>query len=632
MTNLYINGQLVDLPTDFKITLVTENLYFSKASTYTYDIKLSMAPYSNNAKIFGNLNRFDKTLSTRSWPARLIVDNKVIINGTAVVVGITDNSISVQLLQGRSEENWKNKYEKVYIDELDLGDISQWGLKWEDGKAQIDGSKVTPTEVGTQSTVNHGFYWTQKNYSDYTNGNVVLTPIINHDTGEIMNPIGSADEFTTRLVFCLRDPNVFWPTGHPYYILPARIAPQPKLKIMVSKIFEALGLNVVLNELENITFYNKIIMANSTEVQYIADILPHITFIEFVELMQNLFNCIIDIDGVNTKIYMRKNIYAESGKWGENIKEVVDEFETEIDNEKSVSDSDKAKVYDIAYPDYGVEFLGDDFKNVPIITDASKLSNVGNPYVFGRNVARNIKVSSPYAYNNQIYGNAIDRWEPSNDLEEKVTLKFVPLMNFQEKKIDEHHYFYIQDGNFEITGHLYADIVINIPEAFGHNTQNDGQNIQELLDTYDTPEGRITIDKLCLGFLSKNFAFSEPPTLGTHDSTYDILTSMFKAKLESQLNPGAYIIDSEQLYDMTLRKRLYTTLNPVQNFYHLFYKDTTEIETSKIVNISFVPKRKIFNVLHSFLIKNLIFACKQIKYTISANGFEKIAEGEFYKI
>ena len=189
MTQLYIDGHLCDLPTDFKITLVTENLYFSKASTYTYDVKLPMLPFSNNAKIFGHLNRFDKSLSTRSWPAQLIVDNKVIVNGTAVVVGITDDSISVQLLQGNSELNWKQRYEKTYIDELDLGTAAEWGLQ-----RTVLGADEQPTIAPIDSlatTVPNG---TKKMFKvadveAYNNGNVLFTPIKNRETDTKMNNI-----------------------------------------------------------------------------------------------------------------------------------------------------------------------------------------------------------------------------------------------------------------------------------------------------------------------------------------------------------------------------------------------------------------------------------------------------------
>lgn len=632
MTELYINNQLVDLPTDFKVTLVTENLYFSSASTYTFDVKLPMAPCSNNARIFANINRLDKSVTAQSLPARLIVDNRVILNGTAAIVGITDESVSVQLLQGRSEQNWKAKYDKTYIDELAMGDISEWGLKWENGHAAMDGSKVQPTEVGTSSTVNHGFYWSQKNYSDYTNGDVVLTPVENQDTGEIMNPIGSADEFTTKLNFCLRDPNTPYPTGHPYYILPERLAPQPKLRVMVRKVFAALDLELYQNELEGIEMYNNLILANSTEVQYIADVLPHITFIEFVELLQNLFNCVVEINGTRTRIYLRKNLYTlQGGDWAEKIGKIVDEFETDIDTEPSVSDADKAKVYDIAYPDYGTLFLGNDFKDVPIITDPTKLTNQDNPYVFGRDPVSGIKYSSPFANSNHIFGREIDRWEPSNDLDESVTLKLVPLMPSENYVIDPHHYFSIQDSSFVITGHTYADIVINIPTAVGRNTQNYGQNIQELLDDLETPEGRLTIDKVCLGFLSKNFAFDEPPTLGTHNSTYYILTPQYKAKLEDQLNPGQWIIDSEQVYDMNLRRRLRQG-EVLRNFYNEFYKDTPVVKVSDSTSIKFVTNGRMYKVLDNFLIHNQLFACQQIKYTIDAKGFQPIAEGTFYKL
>ena len=73
-------------------------------------------------------------------------------------------------------------------------------------------------------------------------------------------------------------------------------------------------------------------------------------------------------------------------------------------------------------------------------------------------------------------------------------------------------------------------------------------------------------------------------------------------------------------------------MSEVKNLYSVFYKGVAEIEISNTTSVNFVFGKMIKNVLKTFLIKNQLFACKQIKYTITARGFEKIAEGEFYKL
>ena len=627
MTQLYIDGHLCDLPTDFKITLVTENLYFSKASTYTYDVKLPMLPFSNNAKIFGHLNRFDKSLTTRSWPAQLIVDNKVIVNGTAVVVGITDDSISVQLLQGNSELNWKSKYGATYIDELPLGDVTAWNM-----------TIVTSTSGGVQKSVAHPntniakqdpnsgnplYYWEQTDFAEANNGNVVITPIYNKGTGVFMNQTRPYERDWTPLwwreffyVGC-------WSTHSHGLREETHYAPQPKLAYMVNLIFNQLGLNITYNELATKNWYNNAFIANSNEVVYIQQCLPHWTFEEFVNQLQLLFNCVIIVNEKNTRIYLRKNLYvAQLTAQSITLKQVIDGFETDVDTEPSVADADKSKVFDIAYPDYGTMFLGKDFADVPIV-DASQLTGTRNPYVFSRN-ARLAKVSSPYKENNVVYGYDVDQYEPSPaDTDEEVTLKMVPLLPYKTTEPIRFQYYLSADDD----GH-WGEYTLDVPTSFGINIDNEDVDIQTLLDSLKTPPDRPEMDKLTLGFLTKKW-LQVPQGSGTFVLThYDVFT-VYTVSAQT----ANYEVDNipSQPFTMSVYPRKNSSGNYIDNLHKVFYKDTPKIVVSNATVVRFQTDQ-IHDVIKTFLIKNQLFACKQIKYTITARGFEKIAEGTFYKL
>lgn len=629
MTELYLNGHLCDLPTDFKITLVTENLYFSKASTYTYDVKLPMAAFGNNVKILGALNRFDKSVDNLSFTARLLVDGRPILDGIAIIDNVTNDSVSVQLLQGNSKLNWQNKYDKVYIDELDLGTITQWGLTWQTDHSIINENEVTPSVINDPyDHLPQYYYWTSRNFSDYNNGNVVLTPILNTDTGVIMNPLTPTTEFTDKLAFGLHDPTVtphYEGTSRPYYMRANNLAPQPKLKLMVDKVFEAAGIPIVTNELDSVTFYQKIFIANSSDVNNIADILPHWTIVEFINQLQLMFNVVIDVIDNQTYIYLRKSVYDTQADMVY-LENVLDDLQKEFDDTAEVSDADKTKQYDCTYPDYKTEFLGDDFKNVPIV-GADKLTGTANPYVFSRN-ALGLKLSSPLISNNTVIGSVIDWWENSKDDGEVVTLRLVPIFPEEAETVENHHYF-ITDS-----GHVYADIVLNYPQSYGHDIYGGGENIQELLDELETPAEKPTIEKLNLGFWTVHLAFRSgtSPNTASAITTYDVLTSKYQDKIYNPISPSSWLIDSEQPYDLALRARKHNDMSEVKNLYSVFYKGVAEIEISNTTSVNFVFGKMIKNVLKTFLIKNQLFACKQIKYTITARGFEKIAEGEFYKL
>ena len=636
MTQLYIDGHLCDLPTDFKITLVTENLYFSKASTYTYDVKLPMLPFSNNAKIFGHLNRFDKSLSTRSWPAQLIVDNKVIVNGTAVVVGITEADISVQLLQGNSELNWKQKTENTYIDELDLGDASEWGLKFENNHL-----KPNITARNYNYTYEAGFsYWSPKQFSELNNGNVIFAPIINADTNEVMNPIAYMELTRNQVLFpnddyyCLNDidntenpihPNT--PISYWFTLYPSRLAPQPKLSVIITKIFNALQMPIVENELVGTEFYDNFFVANSSEVYHIAEMLPHWTVPDFIAQLQNLFNCVIDIKTDGTHIVLRKNFYSvEARARFDTINGVEDAFENEIETDEStsVSESDQPKKYDIAYPDYGTMFLGDDFKAVPIVPKA-ELTLTANPYVFSR-TEQGGKVSSPKLNNSlKVTGYNVDHYEEQPaDGKDYTILKLLPVRPKETIEMEYRWAFYSNNGTL-IRGKQAYNYKLFITGSEGKDTEIERQNIQELLDALETPEARPTLEKVCFGFLTGDF-YEETSSGNTH-SEYPILTSLYQYQKTS--TDGDTI--ATQPLDMSLIERTLQGGGVLKNLYEKYYKDTPVVQLGESTVVNFVTN-KTLDVLKTFLIKNQLFACKQIKYTITARGFEKIAEGEFYKL
>lgn len=628
MTVLYINGQLCDLPTDFKITLVQENLYFSKASTYTYDIELPITPYSNNAKIFAGINRTDKRIVNQPLPAQLIVDNRVVLNGVAIIVGTSERSVSVQLLQGNSELNWKQRLEATYIDELNLGNISEWGfVRTNEGKIGIaDNLKIGE---GTGSSY---YRWPWNCIYQTTNGDVCTTPIFNSDSGEIMNALTNDEHYTLFL-----HDNIKYPMGlEPNHTArPNRLAAQPKFKVIFEKIIAALGLTIGTNHLADKSIYQNIYIANSTEVWLIADMLPHLTVVEFFEQVQLFFNVVIELTDSTINIVSRREFYHQANLLSDNtvqLGNIIDEYSTDVAENEEVSESDRSKIYDVTYEDFGTWFLGHDFDNVKVLT-ASQLSATPNPNAFATNY-RGHKVSSPYIDNNQVKGNEIDIFQPSPAPEgttDEATLKFIPLAKYSE------HYAGRWGGLSNLT---WRDLKLFAPESVGKIIEDDDVTIQSLLDEGDAPEEKATIDKMSLGFLTtciETFKIYKDGAQ-TADYEYQMLTSIeqLAQTIENTDTDNYYYVTQWQIdaqqFDMSLfplNNRSNTA--PIENLWHQFYENTDTISTTVLYTIRFVPDTT-FDTMLPVRIKNQNFAVKSIKYSISPRGFEKIAEGDFYKL
>lgn len=633
MTELYINNQLVDLPTDFKVTLVTENLYFSSASTYTFDVKLPMAPCSNNARIFANINRLDKSVTAQSLPARLLADNRLIINGIANIVDISDDSITVQLLQGRSDLNWKQKHQNTYVDELDLGDGSEWGLGWEDGHLTIT---VEPElyQIGNYDD----YFWTPEYMAQINNGNVLFTPIINATTGEVMNPVAlmilenwgsTGGQWLYR--YCLNDiDNTTLPSGWEKTIPPSRLAPQPKLSLIIEKVFAALDMPVVYNELSGTAIYDNMFLANASEVYHIAEMLPHWTVVEFINEVQNLFNCVIDVRPDGTHIALRRNFYADSAANAVELRNPLDEFAVEVDLDTSggVSDSDLPKKYDIKYPDYDTMYLGEDFAGVAILPK-TQLTTTANPYVFAR-TNYGAKVSSPKLdLIGNVTGQAIDHFEdmPADEGQQRTSLRLIPIRPLSDNSMSWHYTAYQTGVGEYVNGKEPYNYTLYLPTAEGKDTEIERQNIQDLLDALETPEERPTLDRVCLGFLTAKF-YKEAAGEYTGQK-FPILISHNKA---AETNSDGQTI-AEQPYDMALTDRINPNNGqPLIDMYATYYKNTPVVAVNKSTVQNFVVKGKLLDPLKTYLIHNQLFACQQIKYTIDAKGFQPIAEGTFYKL
>ena len=95
MTELYIDGVSAVLPKDFSVQVKRENPLFTKNGEYTYDITLPLTN-ATNANLYKHLNRLNSVqeVATKRH-AVLLADNRVYCNGTEVITGWTDDTVSM---------------------------------------------------------------------------------------------------------------------------------------------------------------------------------------------------------------------------------------------------------------------------------------------------------------------------------------------------------------------------------------------------------------------------------------------------------------------------------------------------------------------------------------------------------
>lgn len=104
----------------FKLT--RENPYFTQSESYTLDVALPMDILENRS-FMDNLQRVERTKQPPAMKCLLMVNGIPVINGSAKVTQVTQQTVKVQLLGGRSEVNFLGDDRGEYVDELPLGTI-----------------------------------------------------------------------------------------------------------------------------------------------------------------------------------------------------------------------------------------------------------------------------------------------------------------------------------------------------------------------------------------------------------------------------------------------------------------------------------------------------------------------------
>lgn len=310
MTELYLNGYLAVMDKSTKIKVVFDNAYFTKSSTYTHDISLPMLSCPQNQKIFGPINRKDVSKGRQTLKAVLVVDNKVLLNGTAIVREVTDQKAQVQLVSGNAEMNFFMQAEEIYIDQLYIN--NQFGMN------PLISSYPDKMVSKTEQIRNWADYDTnERGFVFFPAYNETSQIVINGFSASYINIDGQRKESFAR------SPHA------------SQTYPQPYLCKMIKWIMEAIGYYIAENQLETTVFRN-LFICNSTYTWTWKDVLPHWTINEFLANIEKAFGLITVVDEgqKSVRLLFSHRYFDESNPIC--ISEVEDSFTTKIDADNSI--------------------------------------------------------------------------------------------------------------------------------------------------------------------------------------------------------------------------------------------------------------------------------------------------------
>lgn len=299
-----IENQVAYPDTSEKIKVTYENSFLNDSGEYTYEITFPMAIMANYA-IFNAANRLEVSKSLPTYEdVKMYSENRLVMSGKGVVTAITNDSVKLQVVGGASRIKYNSRFERHFIDEMDLGSAPEFTWKTE-------GLKIF-------SSMAFKFVELDKNQAIL--GEQV--PLLPSQFNWVFVPIYDETNGMTKNQY-LHDP-----LGERRYFI--RPAVQPNLLYIFRKVMEKEGFKTDLSALEN-TNFEKLYVASARSTLQLAKALPHWTVYTFMEEFRKLFNATMSVDDAGKRITVVPKSELESS---ETVSyEMMDEFSTEYDEE-----------------------------------------------------------------------------------------------------------------------------------------------------------------------------------------------------------------------------------------------------------------------------------------------------------
>lgn len=584
MTELFIDGVSVVLPKDFSAQVKRENSFVTKNGEYTYDITL---PLTNtiNAELYKNINRLNnlqKIETKRS--AVLIADNRMYCNGTEVITGWTESTVSIQIASGNSELNYFIGSD-LLISFLDM--------------------KTTIPKRGDMNYVT----------KTYPEVDYCLAPVVNRTAGYCINRWAYGKP-TLADTYTLQADDNYW-------------YPQPYLCAFIKEVMRAIGYDLQINQIENTVFKN-LFICHVEETYKWNELLPGWTVKDFFEEIEKMFNAVFVVDNRNrtARLMIKPSYYA--GSKSVHVIQVEDIYEAEIeDNEENVNEmssvSVRYKMPDTTY--YRLRCLPDDFsKKVkrdiipesfePNETDLmARIQKWFNDSDHRRNdiIYTDIANDKEFVFRSRTVNEGWSDFDPINEFkplerenpDSEVELGMVPV----ELAFYDLYSYVGNDKNRPIK------VMIPVIDSSGTEVDENGESITNVLEQIEnwTSVEDESQGNLYLAFYTGLVQY-EPLTSGRYDfplAFTDTYTWTQSYKYWPTNTIGA------TLALKTLDK--------------LFYEGSYNIDFEKAIKIQTYDPN-VYDTRLVFEIRNKRYICRDMEFTLDISGRKGAWTGTFYPI
>ena len=294
--HIYVNNRLAALKKGTSFEYVSENRLFSGSDGYTLSIIFPLRGCPENLAIFGHINRADVAAQRVIFDCE-IRDKGFYKFGSITITEISETEVKTQFLEGRSEQNFDKTFDKVYINELDLGT-----------PPTVYKSGITPANA-----------W----YPENSGCKCVALPWVNDYSGNIQNKaehiVDDAVQHKSHFEWSEDTTGLSW---------------QPYLLYITKKICEAVGYAADFSKWEEVEEYKYLLICNTLPHAWympaFANALPHWTVEEYFEKLELFLGGEFDFDHRGKRITFALTQATLAAKRPVCLEDVVEEHSTEV--------------------------------------------------------------------------------------------------------------------------------------------------------------------------------------------------------------------------------------------------------------------------------------------------------------
>ncbi|MCM1163232.1 MAG: hypothetical protein NC339_03155 [Muribaculaceae bacterium] len=296
---IYVDNKLAALKKGTSFEYVSENRMFSGSDGYTLTITFPLKDCPQNIAIFGHINRAD-VIAQRCIFNCEIRDKNFYKFGCITVTEINESEVKTQFLDGRSEQNFDKTFDKIYINELDLG---------------------------TPPTTSKSAIAPERAWSPIYNPNCVALPWVNDYSGNIQNLVDYHPEVRNNGVL----------VSNAYYSWSNDITGlswQPFLLYITKKICESIEYAADFSEWEENEEYKYLLICNTLPHAWylinFARALPHWTVEEYFEKLELFLQGEFTIDHRAKRVtfHFTENVLRSTAPV--ELQNVVEDHSTEV--------------------------------------------------------------------------------------------------------------------------------------------------------------------------------------------------------------------------------------------------------------------------------------------------------------